>query len=125
MLPTTSDDEFDQLPDPFTGFDWSNVPGLSAVTPISPPSVELRQSTPAHSQTSVSDQYACDEVDAAFLAEIDRVEQRLLPSQVARSGGTPSQAINEDRRPETRTHSETASELTSRFFHGKNDSQYG
>jgi hypothetical protein len=112
-----SDDEFDQLPDPFIDIDWNNVPGLSAVTP--------RHSAPSHSQTSVSDQYSYDEVDAAFLAEIDRVERRLLPPQVSGSGGAPSQVANGDRRPETPTRSETASKLTSHYFHSKNVFQYG
>ncbi|KAH8997502.1 hypothetical protein EDB92DRAFT_1435222 [Lactarius akahatsu] len=97
MASTTSDDEFDQLPDPFAGFDWSKVPGLSAVTP-SQHDAEPRHSTPSHSQTNVSsDQYSYDEVDAAFLAEVDQVERR-------------------DRRPETTTHSDTGSKLSSRYF---------
>lgn len=113
-MPSTTDDEFDQLPDPFTGVDWNNVPGLSAIMP--------RHSAPSHSQTSVSDQYSYDEVDAAFLAEVDQVERRLLPPQVA---GASSQAVDGDRRPETPTHSETASKLTSRFFYSMNVFRYG
>jgi hypothetical protein len=124
MASTTSDDEFDRLPDPFAGVDWNNVPGLSSITP-SQPRVEPRRSTPSHSQTSVSDQYSYDEVDAAFLAEIDQVERRLLPTPVAGPGGTFSHSADRDRRPDTRTPSDVASKLTSRFFHGKNVSLYG
>lgn len=119
-MPSPSDDEFDRLPDPFSGIDWNDVPGLSAVTP-SQPSAEPRHSTPSHSQTNVSeDQYSYDEVDAAFLAEIDQVERRLLPSQETAS----SHATNRDRRQETPTHSDTG-KLRSRYFHGKNIFQYG
>jgi hypothetical protein len=121
---TTSEDEFDRLPDPFAGIDWNDVPGLSAITP-SQPSAEPRHSTPSHSQTSVSDQYSYDELDAAFLAEIDQVERRLLPPQVAGSGGSSSHAADGDRRPETPTLSNALSKLTSRFFHGKNIFHYG
>ncbi|SRR6266702_456369 len=121
MPSTTSEDEFDQLPDPFTGIDWNNVPGLSAFTPLQP-SAEPRHSSPSHSQTnaSVSDQYSYDEVDAAFLAEIDQVERRLLPPPVAGLGGASSHAADRDRGPETTTHSDTGGELSSRYFLSKN-----
>jgi hypothetical protein len=124
MTSTTSDDEFDRLPDPFAGVDWNDVPGLSSITP-SQPRVEPRRSTPSHSQTSASDQYSYDEVDAAFLAEIDQVERRLLPLPVAVPGRAFSYAADRDRRPDTRIHSDTASKLTSRFFHSKSVFQYG
>ncbi|KAH9044696.1 hypothetical protein EDB85DRAFT_1910738 [Lactarius pseudohatsudake] len=113
MASTTSDDEFDQLPDPFAGIDWNKVPGLSAVTP-SQHNAEPRHSTPSHSQTNVSsDQYSYDEVDAAFLAEVDQVERRLLPLPVAGSGGASSLPAIRDRRT---THSDTGSKLSSRYF---------
>ncbi|KAH9065950.1 hypothetical protein EDB87DRAFT_1594004 [Lactarius vividus] len=115
MASTTSDDEFDQLPDPFAGIDWNKVPGLSAVTP-SQPSTEPQHSIPSHSQTNVSDQYSYDEVDAAFLAEVDQVERRLLPPPVVGSGSASFRASNGGRKPETTTHSDTASKLSSRYF---------
>lgn len=118
MVSTTSDDEYDQLPDPFAGIDWNDVPGLSSITPLQP-AVEPRRSTPSHSQTSVSDQYSFDEVDAAFLAEIDQAERRLLPPQVTGPGRTSPHAADRDRRPETPIPSDAASKLTSRFFHSK------
>lgn len=124
MASTTSDDEFDRLPDPFAGIDWNNVPGLSSITP-SQPRAEPRRSTPTHSQTSVSDQYSYDEVDAAFLAELDQVERRLLPLPVAGPGGAFSHSADRDSRRDTRTPPDAASKLTSRFFHSKNVLQYG
>lgn len=116
MASTTSDDEFDRLPDPFAGVDWNDVPGLSST---SQPRAELRRSTPSLSQTSVSDQYSYDEVDVAFLAEIDQIERRLLPPPVAGPGGA---TADSERRPRP---SDLASKLTSRYFHSKNDFQYG
>ncbi|KAF8272924.1 hypothetical protein EI94DRAFT_1717035, partial [Lactarius quietus] len=113
MASTASDDEFDQLPDPFAGVDWNKVPGLSAIIP-SQPSAEPRHSASSNSPTS---QYSYDEVDAAFLAEIDLVERRLLPPPVAVPGGASSNPADSGRRPETTTPSNTASKLTSRFFH--------
>lgn len=122
MASTTSDDEFDRLPDPFAGVDWNDVPGLSS---NSQHRAELRRSTPSLSQTSVSDQYSYDEVDAAFLAEIDQVERRLLPPPVAGPGRAISHTADSERRPETRTPSDTGSKLTSRYFHSKYVFQFG
>lgn len=122
-----SEDEFDQLPDPFSGIDWNTVPGLSTISPASQPSastsggvpilVKPRLSTPlanGRDSSSASTQYSSDEWDASFLDELNKVEQGLLQPQVA--GGLLSK---EDREEETTNHSDSRSALTSRYFHGE------
>jgi hypothetical protein len=122
---SASEDEFDHFPDPFAAeIDWDSVPGLSAIPFPShsslptlddtPAPVELRPSTPlASREDSIpsSTQYSYDEVDAAFLAEVDKAERRLLQSQVAEQSA--------DRGVGASTHSNAGSEQTSRFFHGE------
>ncbi|KAH9968766.1 hypothetical protein BC827DRAFT_1165489 [Russula dissimulans] len=101
-----SGDEFDRLPDPFAGVNWNNVPGLSANPLPSHPGPSTSRGTlalvaPRHSvtpganSTSASMQYSFDEIDAAFLAEVDKVERRLLRPQFDSQG-----------------------DVTSRYFHG-------
>jgi hypothetical protein len=122
---SASEDEFDYFQDSFTaGIDWDSVPGLSSVLVPSqsslptigctPALVEQRLSTPLtsgeHPDLS-SSQYSFDEVDDAFLAEIDKVEQKLLQSQAT--------GPSTDRGEGTSTHSIDGSELMSRFFHGE------
>jgi hypothetical protein len=122
---SASEDEFDYFQDSFAaGFDWDSVPGLSSV-PIpsqsnlptigcTPALVEQRPSTSLasgeHPDLS-SSQYSFDEVDDAFLAEVDKAEQKLLQSQVT--------GPSTDRGEGTSTHSIDGSELMSRFFHGE------
>ena len=117
---SASGDEFDYFPDPFTAeIDWNSVPGLSAV-PIpshtlggTPAPVELKLSTSLASGEESSTQYTCDydELDATFLAEIDKAEQRILQSQTA--------GPSADRGEGSSTHSNAESDLTSRYFHGE------
>jgi hypothetical protein len=119
---SASEDEFDYFPDLFAaGFDWESVPGLSAVTIPShsglptlgdtPVPMELKLSTSIASGEESSTQYSCDEVDTAFLAELDKAERRLLQSQV--------EGPNADRGEGSSTHSNAGSELASRYFHGE------
>lgn len=117
---SASGDEFDYFPDPFTAeIDWNSVPGLSAV-PIpshtlggTPAPVELKLSTSLASGEESSTQYTCDydELDATFLAEIDKAEQRILQSHTA--------GPSADRGEGSSTHSNAESDLTSRYFHGE------
>lgn len=122
-----SEDEFDQLPDLFSGIDWNTVPGLSTVPPASQPSastsgsvpspVEPRYPTPlaiGRATSSTSTQYSFDEWDASFLDDLNKAEQGLLQKQVA--GGLFSR---EDRGEETSTRSNSRSATTSRYFHGE------
>lgn len=122
-----SEDEFDQLLDPFPGIDWNTVPGLSAIPPASQPSastsgsvpapVELRLSTPLaieRNSSSTSMQYSFDEWDTSFLDELNEVEQRLLQPQAA--GGLLSK---EDSGEGTSTRVNSRSALASRYFHGE------
>jgi hypothetical protein len=122
-----SEDEFDQLPDPFSGIDWNTVPGLSTISPAFQPTastsgsvptpVKARLSTPlanGRDSSSASTQYSSDEWDASFLDELNKVEQGLLQPQVA--GGLLSK---EDGGEGTSNHSDSRSALTSRYFHGE------
>jgi len=122
-----SGDEFDCLPDPFSGINWNAVPGLSAhPLPFHPgpstsrstlPVVAPRHSiTPGANSTPASTQYSFDEIDAAFLAEVDKVERRLLRPQLAESGGTSSEGC-EDKGEGTSTHFDSKGDVTSRYFH--------
>jgi hypothetical protein len=124
-----SDDEFDQLPDPFAGIDWNTIPELSTI-PLSPqPSlshsggaptlVEGRPqaSTPLANgcdSTPESTQYSFDEWDAAFLAEVNKAEQGILQPQP--TGGLFSRI---DKAEGTSTRSSSGSAQTSRYFHGE------
>ncbi|KAI0004133.1 hypothetical protein BJV74DRAFT_881305 [Russula compacta] len=120
-----SDDDFDKFPDPFAGIDWNTVPELS--TPLlpspsnhptsscAPTPVESRPSTllaSGEDSTPTPSQYSYDDIDAAFLAEVDKVERRLLQSQELGLEDT-----CDDRGEGPSTHSNTGSELTSRYFH--------
>ena len=124
-----SEDEYDQLPDPFSGIDWNTIPGLSTVPPASQPSastsgsvptpVEPRLPTPlanGRAPSSESTQYSFDEWDASFLDELNKVEQGPLQPQVA--GGLLSKD-GRDRGEGTSTHSNSRGALTSRYFHGE------
>lgn len=121
---SASEDEFDYFPDSFAaGIDWDSVPGLSSVPVPSQsclptvgrtPAVEQRPSTPQDSAEHPdlsSSQYSFDEVDDAFLAEIDKAEQKLLQSQVT--------GPSVDRGEGASTHSIDGIELMSRFFYGE------
>ncbi|SRR6266404_4110690 len=127
-MSSTWDDVFDQLSDPFTGIDWDTVPGLFSVAPTPQPAdlPQPRHSTPSLtlSQTNEEDPYPYDEVDAAFLAEIDQVERRLLPPPIAGSGGESSHAAERerDRKPEEAPTS--SDKFTSRYFHSENIFRY-
>jgi hypothetical protein len=119
---SASEDEFDHFPDPFAaGIDWDSVPGLSAIPFPShsslptlgdtPAPVEPRPSTPLSSgedSTPSLTQYSYDEVDAAFLAEVDKAERRLLQSQVAGPSADRGEGASND-----------GSEIMSRYFHGE------
>ena len=129
---SASDDEFAYFLDPCAaGIDLDSVPGLSAIPPPSqsstqtldevplPPDSEPRPSTPLATReesNTPSTQYSVEEVDAAFLVELDRVEQRLLRSQEAR----PSADRGREEGPSS--HSNAVGELTSRYFHGEHTS---
>jgi len=121
-----SEDEYDQLPDPFSGIDWNTVPGLSTIPPVSQPSastsgsgpvlVEPNLSTPSadgRDSSSASIQYSFDEWGPSFLDELNKVEQRLLQPQVA--GGLSKENGGEG----TSTRSNSSSALASRYFHGE------
>src|SRR5712691_13019123 len=121
-----SEDEYDQLPDPFSGIDWNTVPGLSTIPPLSRPSastsgsgpalVEPRLSTPSadgRDSSSAPTQYSFDEWEPSFLDELNKVEQRLLQPQVA--GGLLSK---ENGGEGTSTRPNSSSALASRYFHG-------
>jgi hypothetical protein len=125
---STSDDEFAYFLDPCAaGIDLESVPGLSSIPPPSQSSTQTLVDTPIPAEprpstslatgedsTPPSTQYSFEEVDAAFLAELDKAEQRLLQSQ----GAGPSA----DREEGPSTHSNAKSELTSRYFHGEHTS---
>lgn len=122
---SASEDEFAYFLDPCAaGIDLDSIPGLSAIPPPSQSSTqtlgdtlaptEPRPSTPlvtAEDSTPPSTQYSFEEIDAAFLAELDLVEQRLLQSQ----GAGPS--ANREEGPSSP--SNAGGELTSRYFHGE------
>jgi hypothetical protein len=124
-----SDDEFAYFQDPCAaGIDLDSVPGLGAIplpsrsstqtlddTPSPRADAEPRPSTPLATRgysNSPSTQYSFEDVDVAFLAELDQVEQRLLQSQ----GAGPSA---DDRGEGPSSHSNPGGELTSRYFHGE------
>ena len=125
---SASEDEFAYFLDPCAaGIDLDLVPGLSAIPPptqsstqtlddIPPATAEPRPSTPVTREDSnpPSTQYSFEEVDAAFLSELDQVEQRLLQSQEA------GPSVNREEGPST--HSNAGGELTSRYFHGEHTS---
>ena len=124
---SASDDEFAYFLDPgATGIDLDSIPGLSAIPPPSQSSLQTlgdppgpAESRPSTSLVTVEDpnspssQYSF-EVDAAFLDELDKVEQRLLQSQEA--------GPSADRVEGPSTRSITEGELTSRYFHGEHTS---
>lgn len=122
---SASDDEFAYFLDPgATGIDLDSIPGLSTI-PLpsqsslqtlgdSPGLAEPRPSTPlvtVEDPNPPSSQYSFEEVDAAFLDELDKVELRLLQSQEA--------GPSADRGEGPSTHSIAGGELTSRYFHGE------
>jgi hypothetical protein len=124
---STSEDEFAYFLDPCAaGIDLDSIPGLSAIPPLSQASTrtlvdtltpEPRPSTPLATREDSnppSSQYSFEEVDAAFLAELDKAEQRLLQSQEA--------GPSADREEGPSTHSNAGGELSSRYFHGEHTS---
>lgn len=125
---SASDDEFAFFTDPCAdGIDLDSIPGLSAIPAPSqsnlqtlgdtPAPTEPRPSTPlATGEDSVpsSTQYSFEEVDAAFLDELDKAEQRLLQSQEA--------GPSTDREEGPSTHSNAGGDLTSRYFYGEHTS---
>ena len=125
---SASDDEFAYFLDPgVTGIDLESIPGLSAIPPPSQSSLQTlgdppgpaapRPSTPlvtVEDPNPPSSQYSFEEVDSAFLDELDKVEQRLLQSQEA--------GPSADRGEGPSTRSIAGGELTSRYFHGEHTS---
>ncbi len=124
---SASEDEFAYFPDPSEGINLDLIPGLSAIPfpsqsnlPIlgeTPAPAEPRPSTPlaiGEDSSPPSTQYPFEELDAAFLAEVDKAERRLLQSQEAGSRA--------DREEGPSTPSNTGDELTSRYFHGEHTS---
>jgi hypothetical protein len=103
----TSDDEFDNLPDPFAGIDFDTVPELRAPSSTSLCAPVATGPTPATSSSSTyakkkkndsapartssshdiidlvsssdesSTDYSFDDIDAEVLAELDAIESRL------------------------------------------------
>ncbi|KAI0786072.1 hypothetical protein C8Q75DRAFT_808854 [Abortiporus biennis] len=70
-----TEDEYDTLPDPFEGLDWNTIPELAEPprsTGEEPPTSQLLSNTP-HS----SSDYAFDDVDDAFLAEVSAIETAM------------------------------------------------
>ena len=125
---STSEDEFAYFLDPCAaGIDLDSIPGLSSIPPPSQSSTQTLGDTPAPTEprpstplatredsNPPSTQYSFEEVDAAFLAELDKAEQRLLQSQEA--------GPSADRGEGPSTHSNAEDELTSRYFHGEHTS---
>lgn len=80
-MATASDDEFDALPDDFSGFDFDAVPDLAAAVEVPtsslpPPAESEAAVVPTHS--SASSDYGDDTLDADFLAEVDALEDRAV-----------------------------------------------
>jgi len=127
---STSEDEFAYFLDPCAaGIDLDLVPGLSAVPPPSQSSTQTLGDTPAPAEprpstpratreysNPPSTQYSFEEVDAAFLAELDKAEQRVIQQS---QGAGPSADSEEG--PSTHPHS-GGELMTSRFFHGEHTS---
>lgn len=125
---SASEDEFAYFLDPCAaGIDLDSIPGLSSIPPPSQSKTqtlgdtsapaEPRPSTPlptGEDSNPQSSQYSFEEVDDAFLAELDKVEQRLLQPQEA--------GPSADREEGPSTHSNAGGELTSRYFHGEHTS---
>lgn len=124
---STSEDEFAYFLDPCAaGIDLDSIPGLSAIPPPSQsstqtlgdtPAAEPRPSTPlatGEDSDAPLTQYSFEEVDAAFLDELDKAEQRLLQSQEA--------GPSVDRGEGPSTHPNAEGELASRYFHGEHTS---
>jgi hypothetical protein len=124
-LMSASEDEFAYFLDPgAAGIDLGSIPGLSVIPPPSQSDIQTLDDTPAPTEprpstplatgedsNPPSTQYSFEEVDAAFLAELDKVEQRLLQSQEA------GPSANREEGPST--HSNVGGELTSRYFYGE------
>jgi hypothetical protein len=121
-LPFMSQDEYDQLPDPFAGVDWNVVPGLSILSPTSQSrdrsSAGLKHSTPTLANEE-DFQYFCEDVDAALLAEIDKVERKLLQPRGMGLGAPLTPITIEGGKQEASRYSDTGGELTSRYFLGE------
>lgn len=79
-----SSDEFDNIPDEFDGIegiDWTGI--LSGPVPNVSTGVDL----PAARSPSASSYWSCvdDEMDSAFLAELDALEQNITFAEVEAS----------------------------------------
>ena len=122
----TSEDEFDHFPDSFAaGIDWDSVPGLASIPVPSqsnnpacgdtPAPVEQRSPTPPGNGEDYlsSSQYSFDDVDAAFMAAIDKAEQMLLQPQAAGPSASGGEGAS------THSNSNFGNELMSRFFYGE------
>ena len=81
MLADEEDDEFSNLPDDFEGVDFDSIQALApAATDSATPATNKLPMEKSGSDTS-SPRYSCDDhFDAAFLAEIDALENSLQPA---------------------------------------------
>ena len=128
MSASDDDDEFAYFSDPgAAGIDLGSIPGLAALPLPSQSNRPTLGDTPAHAKPRTSTplargedsnppstQYSFEEVDAAFLAEVDKAEQRLLQSQEANASA--------DRGEGSSTHSNAGGDVMSRYFHGEHTS---
>ncbi|THH12936.1 hypothetical protein EW146_g7225, partial [Bondarzewia mesenterica] len=79
MPRSSSEDEFDGLSDPFVDVDWNAVPGLGSDTAADGGGgAGLGVGEGVDGSGSGDADYAFDEVDEAFLAEVDALEERIL-----------------------------------------------
>jgi hypothetical protein len=86
---TMSDDEFDNIPDEFDGIegiDWTRILAGPANVPTSS-NVDLPALPPVRSRSANSSHYSCDdeEMDSAFLAELDALEQNITQTEAGPS----------------------------------------
>ncbi|KAL4243078.1 hypothetical protein ABKN59_001039 [Abortiporus biennis] len=113
-----TEDEYDTLPDPFEGLDWNTIPELAEPprsTGEEPPTSQLLSNTP-HS----SSDYAFDDVDDAFLAEVSAIETAMtvprtpsphpIPSNLT---ATTSPSLNHSDQPDVSSHMQMPSSLAS------------
>jgi len=78
-----SDDEFDNIPDDFADaqdIDWAHLLAAPSLSLDTPPAWTQADSIPPHSNNldSSSSYFSDDDMDASFLAELDRVEQTVV-----------------------------------------------
>ena len=90
-----SDDEFDNIPDDFAdvqGIDWAHLlagPSRSPQVGSAQPrgteiELEIRSTLPHSNGLDSSSSYFSDgdDMDASFLAELDRIEQRIIEAPI-------------------------------------------